>query len=73
MILTCRDDSDAKGAGRQSFLGTVGVQAAVQLRPPDQAVDDLAEHAVPSDTHHPERRVNEFLKFLKRHLGAKCL
>lgn len=55
MSLTCRDDADAKGAGRQSFLRTVWVHAAVHLRPPDQAVDDLAEHAIPSDTHHPER------------------
>lgn len=54
VFLTCRNDSNTERAGKQSFIRTVWIYAAVDLRPPDQPVDDLTEHAVPSDTHHPE-------------------
>lgn len=56
-FLTCRNDPNAKGAGKQSFFRTVWIYTAIYLGPPDESVDDLAEHAIPSDTHHPEPRV----------------
>jgi len=51
-FLTCRNDSNAKQAGRQHFIRTVWIYAAVDLRPPYQTVDDLTKHAVPSHAHH---------------------
>lgn len=57
MFLTCRNDPDAKGAGKQSFFWTVWIYTTIYLSPPDEPMDDLAEHAIPSDTHHPEPRV----------------
>lgn len=51
---TCRNDPDAQRAGEQRLVRTVWIHAAVNLRPPNQTVDDLTEHAVPPDTHHTE-------------------
>ena len=54
VCLTCRNDSNAKRAGEQSFIRTVWIHTAVDLCPPDQAMHHLTEHTITSDTHHPE-------------------
>lgn len=47
------DDADAERAGHQRGAGLVLVHASVPLRSADQAVQELAEHAVPADTDDP--------------------
>lgn len=56
VFLTCRNDPNAEWAGQQRLIWTVCIYAAVDLRPPDQPMDDLTEHTVSSDTHHAEQR-----------------
>lgn len=69
-FLTCRNDADPKRTGKQSFIRTVWIDAAVHLRPPDEPMDDLTEHPISSDTNHPETGttsdVRRSLKSLKR-------
>lgn len=50
---TRRNDADPQRAGHQSCPGLAGVHAGEPLCPADQAVQDLTEHAVPTDTHDP--------------------
>jgi hypothetical protein len=49
-LCTCRDDADPEGAGDQHGSGMVLVNARAPLRPPDQPVQHLAEHAIATDT-----------------------
>lgn len=56
VVLTCRDDPDAKPAGLQCLLRTVGIHAVVHLHPPDETVDDLTEHAITSHADHAVKR-----------------
>lgn len=50
---TCRNDANPHWAGHQRCSRVVLVHARVPLCPPDEAVQELAEHAVPADTHEP--------------------
>lgn len=47
------DDADPEWAGHQGCPGLVLVHAGVPLRPANQAVQDLAEHAVSTNADDP--------------------
>ncbi len=66
---TCRNDADAKSTRHKGLLHRVLIHTCFLLCTGDEAMHNLAEHAITSDTHHTADRdsTDHFNACLKQH------